>query len=328
MDKILEFLADVSFGEPQTHGSMTAVPLIGIDRDGIDYMVLVEAIASNLIDVTETDKAGTVSNLKVINKGDIPVLAIGGEELIGAKQNRILNTSILFKEKSEVIIPVSCTEQGRWSYRNAKMEYGDAVAPMFLRKPLSRSVTDSIRHLKTYRSDQSKIWSNVNEVCSHMGVKSETSAMRDVQDARREDIGQYLKSFDMVNNQVGTLVFLNGHVAGFDILSRPAAYAKLHPALIRSYALDAMLSDDASAPISLDEAHDFVDKAMRAEATRHQSPGYGWDYRYQEPEIAGTALYHQEAVIHCSFFKTEPDQGDQNSGDIVNWRSRRDFIRY
>ena len=56
--------------------------------------------------------------LMVENKGDMRVLFIEGEELVGAKQNRILNTSILVPAKSKTKIPVSCVERGRWRYHS------------------------------------------------------------------------------------------------------------------------------------------------------------------------------------------------------------------
>ena len=56
-----------------------------------------------------------------------------GEELAGAKQNRVLNTSILLKEASETKIPVSCMERGRWSYASkgfSKIDYATLFASL------------------------------------------------------------------------------------------------------------------------------------------------------------------------------------------------------
>jgi hypothetical protein len=44
-----------------------------------------------------------VPELKVINRLAQPVLLSDGEELIGAKQNRVLSTTILLKESSESV---------------------------------------------------------------------------------------------------------------------------------------------------------------------------------------------------------------------------------
>ena len=41
-----------------------------------------------------------------------------GEELLGAKQNRIVNLTILVAANSELTIPVSCVEAGRWRARS------------------------------------------------------------------------------------------------------------------------------------------------------------------------------------------------------------------
>jgi len=42
-----------------------------------------------------------VPELLVINQGERAVLLVDGEELVGAKQNRVLNTSVLVRGKSE-----------------------------------------------------------------------------------------------------------------------------------------------------------------------------------------------------------------------------------
>lgn len=73
--------------------------------------------ASDRARVTEVSEAGSVPFLQVANGADRPLLLVDGEELIGAKQNRILNTTVLVAAHAEVTIPVSCVERGRWGYR-------------------------------------------------------------------------------------------------------------------------------------------------------------------------------------------------------------------
>jgi hypothetical protein len=76
--------------------------------------------------VTEVSEAGSVPFLQVANGADRPLLLLDGEELIGAEQNRILNTAVLVAAHTEVTIPVSCVEQGRWGYRGRQFRPGDA----------------------------------------------------------------------------------------------------------------------------------------------------------------------------------------------------------
>ena len=42
------------------------------------------------------------------------MLLLDGEELVGAKQNRVLNLTILAPARQAITIPVSCVEAGRW----------------------------------------------------------------------------------------------------------------------------------------------------------------------------------------------------------------------
>jgi hypothetical protein len=49
-----------------------------------------------------------VPELKLVNLSPSKILILDGEELKGAKQNRIVNATFLIGPKSEVVIPVSC----------------------------------------------------------------------------------------------------------------------------------------------------------------------------------------------------------------------------
>lgn len=77
----------------------------------------------------ELTGSGSVPELRVINKSDQPVLLIEAEEMEGAKQNWVLNTSILLKENSETLIPVSCTEECRWNCTSSQLADSGVVMP-------------------------------------------------------------------------------------------------------------------------------------------------------------------------------------------------------
>ena len=49
----------------------------------------------------------------MVNRSDDMVFVMDGEEVVGGKQNRIVNASFLIAPKSEVALPVSCVER-RW----------------------------------------------------------------------------------------------------------------------------------------------------------------------------------------------------------------------
>jgi len=96
---VCEYLSSIELGEVQEFQDMAVVPLFTALEHSTDYITLKEAMEKEHITVTEVDASGYVPELKVINQAEIPVLLLDGEELVGAKQNRILNTSILLKEK-------------------------------------------------------------------------------------------------------------------------------------------------------------------------------------------------------------------------------------
>ena len=95
------------------------------------------------------------------NGTDRPLLLLDGEELIGAKQNRILNTTVLVAAHTEVTIPVSCVEQGRWGYRGRQLRPGDASLYASLRARKVAWVSQSIRAGQGHTADQGEVWAHL-----------------------------------------------------------------------------------------------------------------------------------------------------------------------
>src|SRR4051812_28402098 len=126
--KILDnFINRLKIGDAQTFNRITIKPIF-VDTDfSLPFLTLEEAFERDAIEITEKSEGGSVPELLVKNKGDLDVIIIEGEEVRGAKQNRIVNTTIIIPAGEEIIVPVSCVEQGRWHYTSRKFSPGENV---------------------------------------------------------------------------------------------------------------------------------------------------------------------------------------------------------
>ena len=107
MQIIQDTVAGLEFGAPVVHRQMAMFPLLNrkSDAGSRTYLTLDEALESATARVSEVSDGGSVPELLFKNLGDRPVLLVEGEELVGAKQNRTLNISILAPPGRETRIP-------------------------------------------------------------------------------------------------------------------------------------------------------------------------------------------------------------------------------
>jgi hypothetical protein len=323
MEKIISScLSNLSLGELKQFKNMGVIPLFAPSNGGPPYLVMKEALEKGLLTVTEIGQSGTVPELKVINSADVAVLLIDGEELAGAKQNRVLNTTILLKEKSETIIPVSCTEQGRWSYATDRFYESGHMMSRKLRQVKAESVSQSLKESKRFHSDQGAVWESIHDQHVRARVDTRTHAMKDVYEAKMKDLSDYMEKFPCQGGQRGLLVMLNGEVAGLDLVSRDSVYQGLHPKLVKSYAMDAILEEKQGKVGSLETAQIFLQEIQRCEEKKYKSIGHGLDHRFEGKKIVGSALLYKDTVIHAAFFTI--DEADR-TGNIAGFSRRRGF---
>ncbi|HPW70167.1 MAG TPA: hypothetical protein PLA82_11960, partial [Deltaproteobacteria bacterium] len=188
---IKEKIMNIQPGDMQRYRNVTVFPLFCRFKPPVKHLVLKEAMEQGLITIGEVNERGHVPQLKVTSNASAPVLILDGEELFGAKQNRVLNTTVLLRKHSATIIPVSCTEQGRWHYESKTFTESGIIMSPRLRELKNRSVQESLRMTREFRSDQGAIWDGIRDQADHASVSSPTSAMRDVHENRREDISDY-----------------------------------------------------------------------------------------------------------------------------------------
>jgi hypothetical protein len=138
-------LPKLRVGDPIRHEALFVFPLFSDSNGNVEYRLSDEALADQSLLVEEIDESGSVPDLLVENKGDVRVLFLEGEELVGAKQNRILNTSVLVAAHTKIKIPVSCVEQGRWRHTSQFFGSSGSHTPSKLRRALKSSVSRSVK---------------------------------------------------------------------------------------------------------------------------------------------------------------------------------------
>ena len=73
-------------------------------------MLLDNLMDTQQIQAFEVSEAGTVENIGLKNLSHFHTLVIDGEAVVGAKQNRIAQTTMVLAPYSETTIPVNCVE--------------------------------------------------------------------------------------------------------------------------------------------------------------------------------------------------------------------------
>jgi len=315
-----EFLNEIKVGAKQSHHNMTLYCLLSAHDAAADFLTLDEALSRNLLMVTEVSEGGSVPELKVRNRSEQKVLLLDGEELVGAKQNRVLNVTILLAPESETVIPVSCVEQGRWSYRSRQFGSDSRSMSAHLRKKKTETVSVNLRRGQHFRSDQGVVWQEIENKYERMKARpSPTMAMADLYEEHRGSSEDYLKVFHPVSNQVGIVVFIDGTLAGIDFIGKFDAMEKTFPKLAQSYVMDALETahvENKPSPKSLRAtASRVLESTMGAKLETRKSVGLGTDFRLDSLELFGAGLEFEEHVLQLSIF-------EKNGTETHGFRSR------
>ena len=301
MQSLQEKLTDVKIGPPMTFENLTLFPLLGASLSDQDYLTLDDALAQGVARITEMDASGSVPQLQFVNEGSMPVLLMDGEELIGAKQNRIINISILAPAQQTLTIPVSCVEAGRWSSRSAEFaaapraQYAEGRA-----RKMSR-VSESMHASGTHYSNQSEVWEDISLKSARMAAHSETQAMAAMYETHDTDIEEYVNAFSPSEGQVGALFAINGMPVGFDLFDSSDTFDKLLPKLIRSYALDALdRKDEEAIPLSVGAAEGLLQEVQRSPVQTYKALGLGEDARFSDEALTGGGLLANGRLVHLT----------------------------
>jgi hypothetical protein len=307
---IEQALSFIAFGPQVAFATLTMVPMFADARRASEpsgtpqYLVLDDALSLGLVEITEVSEQGSVPDLRVLNKGAKAVLIVDGEELVGAKQNRVVNLTILVPPSAELTIPVSCVEAGRWRFRSKTFSSAPRSQYATGRAKKMAQVTASMRDVGVHRSDQAQVWHDIAEKCLRLDASSPTSAMEALFTRHADSIDGFVAACRPFDRQVGALFLVAGRVVGFDLFDRPETLRKVLPKLVRSVAIEAL---DSQNPPDGEKGHEELARLFLnavAAAPSHSSPaiGLGEDVRISAPGLTGAALAADGGIVHVSAF--------------------------
>src|SRR5215210_326114 len=226
----------IQLGDPVEHRGIVVAPLFPRVQPEVEYLTFEEAAPLGFR-ISEIDEQGSVPELLADNPLDRNVLLYDGEELVGAKQNRILNVTVLVRAHAKTRIPVSCVEQGRWSRQSRFFAPAPSAAHPELRRLKAERLATAPGQLG---AAQDVVWNAVAAKSDELGVHSPTGAQRDLFAAHEDDLARLRSAFPLEPGQSGMLVALGQERVSLDYVSRPAAFARLYAKLLEGALLDAL----------------------------------------------------------------------------------------
>jgi hypothetical protein len=306
--KRMETISDLVMGKPQAAANLVMVPLSGNPAAALSYILVDEALKKKEVVVEEVSEGGTVPEIRVTNFSERTVLVVDGTELVGAKQNRIVNASFLIPPKSVTKIPVSCVEQGRWGYRGKEFRRSPHHAAHSIRKMNVMHHKETLKSRQGYRSDQGKVWEHVACMSHEMNAPTATGAMHDVYEQKKSSFEEFVKKIRPVRGQTGAAFLVGGNFAGLDLFDRPATLKSLFPKLRSAVAVEAMMAGavrkgEAKTERAPEETvRNVLDEIARSLFEKFEPVGVGEDWRYEGKLSLGKALYYEGDLIHFSAF--------------------------
>jgi hypothetical protein len=347
---VRELLGGVRQGEPMRSGALTLIPLLPADarvKRQSGYLPLEEALRRKLIAVAEQAQA-QVPELLATSTAETPVVLVGGEQVVGGLQNRVLNTTILVAAHSDLRIPVTCVEHGRW-HETSEFDVptpaagGEAPQPAAakpsrraftsdeagyasLRKMHAKAVTASLATGGGYRSNQGEVWGEVAERMQSARAYSPSGAMYALYNApeRSGKLKEAVAGLKRPEGALGFVAVLGTEVLGAELFTDETLADAYWEKLTRSYAVEALdqtarqgggaegetASAETQAAAAAREAR-LIEDALAADIQVHPSPGLGADARLMGAHVSGAGLVYDGAVVHLSLFPEADAEAEQ-----------------
>jgi hypothetical protein len=297
----------------QNQGNIT-VAQISYDTAVLDSIIsLHEAFDENLIIVKELEESERVNTIELENLSESYIFILDGDILKGAKQNRVVNTSVLVAPKSKIILPVSCVEEGRWEYKSSRFKPSDEIAHRSIRYSKANYISESKKLNRVdFVADQSTVWNKVASVSDSLEFHSKTMSHSDLFENYKEELEDISKKFKMQPKANGLLIFVGNQMVACDIFNNNKIYRDYFNKIIKTSAIDSKIKKDNDHLISLDKAiimqslNDIFDQFEKSKENASFTPGVseGVETRLNLDDNTFYGLSHKGESVHQSILSS------------------------
>jgi hypothetical protein len=301
MVKFRELLSTLTIGEPSHHHNLTFFPLVWPQPHEPSYKLLSTAIEAGEAVVEEVNESGSVPNLAVTNKAKSPLLIPEGEILMGAKQNRVINVTVLVAAGVKFVLPVSCVEAGRWRYQSRHFE-SKFHSPPSLRHKKLKAVHRNRSESGLAASNQGEVWDEVQACLSGVNAHSETSSLTDAFVSAEETLKEHCKNLVLPEGAAGVLVGRDDRIIGMDLFDSPTTLKTLWNRLSDAYFFDALRNPSAAPATPADHAQRFIERLGSAAKPRIPALALGDELEISGDGLVGAALLYDGGLCHLAAF--------------------------
>lgn len=302
--EVRALVENLEVGDPVYYDNLTIIPIYNSrSKEHSRYATLDEALNQGWLEVTEMGR-GHVPQLRVSNHSFRPIFIMGGEILSGGRQDRIVSRDVLLGLQSRnVIIPVYCTEQGRW----------EEQTPQFYSK--GNLGTWKMRSTAQYAGSgaQHTIWNDISSSAQKMNVRSRTSAYQEAYEDTtvRRRVSRHEQYFHniptLAGDTVGAIVAVGNEIVSIDIFANPDLFRKLWPKILKSSSL-AAVSHGRYGQIDQRDAVRILRQIHDAHFYRRSAVDQGVELTAHSNGVNVNALLYRGTLLHLAAFPAEYSQ--------------------
>lgn len=239
--------------DPISHKQVTVFPVVRPQTSDVrpqEYLTLKEGLSDRLVAVSER---GDVNHVSVQNKGDLPLLLVGGEMILGGQQDRIIGQDQLVPPHRTQVVQVFCVEHGRWS---GSGRFGSAGG----------IVDAKVRAKAKLHADQQGVWDEVAKRTATLKAETPTGTYRAIAGNAEKDLKPYrdaiAPALAKLPGVVGLATAVNGRILSVDVFGSPELFAQYRDRILDSAFVSAVSAgeDPAAAKPTPAAVESFVGK--------------------------------------------------------------------